>query len=200
MNLTSKIDRIILSVLVLWLFVVVLASYFGLARVVHPVLRASIVVSGIGVTMLLYFSFPLLRRTLDLIPDATIVALHGWRFLAGFAFLSAGRQGLLPELFVRNAGCGDIVVGMLVPFVLMLPEAGIKYIAFHVIGLADCLLAVGTGLYFTALLRDPLMNNFFGFPFTIIPWFGVGLSGASHLIVLNRLVLSPKTKRAYPDA
>lgn len=139
---------------------------------------------GIAAPVVLYqVSLPF-KAAVSRIPDATIVAFHSWRIVAGFAFLFYGTHGLLPQAFVRNAGYGDIAVAALV---LALPESKRKYIGFHVFGLADFVGAVGTGLYFT-LIHHPLQENLFSFPLVLVPWFGVGLSGASHLITLQRLL------------
>src|SRR5437870_6588941 len=97
-----------------------------------------------------------IRGIIGRIPDAAIVAFHSWRALAGFAFLACGHSGLLPAVFVRNAGYGDLAVAALIPFVLLLPETRQKYLWFHIAGLTDFVFAVGTGLYFT-MRGNPLM-------------------------------------------
>ena len=186
--MTTPAVRHLLLGLTLWLIVVVVATYFKGGQAVPPALRGVIVVVGILLPTLVYQVYAPFRTVVDQVPDATIVAFHGWRILAGFVFLSYGAQGLLPAAFVHNAGYGDIAVAALVPFVLALPESRRRYIGFHLFGLADFLLAVGTGLYFT-FQHNPLQNNLFIFPLVLIPWYGVGLSGASHLITLRRLLV-----------
>jgi len=56
----------------------------------------------------------------------------------------------------------------------------------HVFGFADFICAVGTGLTFT-LIGDPLMATLTTLPMALIPLFGVGISGASHIVALNAL-------------
>jgi len=185
-NPSSLLTRRFYLVLVLWLTTIVLIGYFGWGRVVPPDGRAVVVILGIALPVLLYHRLASLRAFLDNVPDAIIVAFHGWRVLAGFVFLSYGAQGGLPTVFANNAGYGDIFVGLLVPVILALPESRRKYIGFHLFGLADFVVAVGTGLYFT-LIRDPLQTNLFTSGIVVIPWYGVALSGASHLIALSRL-------------
>jgi len=55
-----------------------------------------------------------------------------------------------------------------------------------VFGFADFICAVGTGLTFT-LIGDPLMATLTTLPMALIPLFGVGISGASHIVALNAL-------------
>jgi hypothetical protein len=61
-----------------------------------------------------------------------------------------------------------------------------RYRSFHRFGFADFVVAVGTGLTFT-LLQDPLMALITTLPFALIPLFGVGISGASHLMAFDML-------------
>ncbi len=186
MNPTSAPARIAWLAAALWLSAVPLLGYFGWTEAVPTMLRGPLVAAGILLPFLAYLLHRPTRELLAGVPDSAIVALHSWRALAGFAFLYCGERGLLPPTFVRNAGFGDLAVAALVPLVLILPESRRKYLWFHIAGFADFALAVGTGLYFTALV-DPLMDNLFSFPLVVIPWLGVGLSGASHLIALHRL-------------
>ncbi len=174
-----------------WLSAVVWAGYAGLTTAVPPLARGPVVLAGILGPFLLCLFHPAFRAVVTGVPDAAVVAAHSWRALAGFAFLDAGDRGLLPGAFVRDAGYGDILVALLVPVVLLLPESRMKYVVFHLFGLADFLLAVGTGLVFT-LADHPLIGNLFAFPLVVIPWFGVGLSGASHLAALHRLLPRPR--------
>lgn len=70
---------------------------------------------------------------------------------------------------------------------LALPVLGrARFLAFHLFGLADFVLAVGTGLAFS-LADDRQMATIATFPLVMIPLFGVGVSGASHIIALDLL-------------
>lgn len=75
---------------------------------------------------------------------------------------------------------------MLVLPILMLPRNRWKYWVFHLFGMADFVTAVGTGLIFT-LLQVPMMETITTFPIALIPAFGVGISGASHIMALDIL-------------
>ena len=93
----------------------------------------------------------------------------------------------MPERFVINAGYGDLAVGFLVPIILLGKESIQKYIAFHLFGQLDFILAVGTGLTFT-VLQVPLMENIATFPIVLIPLFGVPLTGASSIMAIDALL------------
>ena len=69
---------------------------------------------------------------------------------------------------------------------VLLPESRRRYIAFHLFGFADFVVAVGTGLTLT-LLADPKMDGIRTLPMALIPLFGVGISGASHLMAFDLL-------------
>ena len=58
--------------------------------------------------------------------------------------------------------------------------------ANNLFGFADFVVAVGTGLtYF--LLNDPRMSGIQTLPMALIPFYGVGISGASHLMAFELL-------------
>lgn len=107
------------------------------------------------------------------------MALHVWRIHAALAFYYFGSQGLLPPLFVILAGTGDLIAGVLALYVVTVnPASRRAYTAFHVIGMADFIVAVGTGLTFS-LLSDARMETIALFPLALIPLFGVTVSGAA---------------------
>jgi hypothetical protein len=86
-----------------------------------------------------------------------------------------------------NAGYGDLAVGLLVPILLIVGKGTRSYIAFHIFGLLDFILAVGTGLTFS-LLEVPLMETIATFPLALIPLFGVPISGVSSVLAIDALV------------
>jgi hypothetical protein len=108
------------------------------------------------------------------------------RIPAALFFFYCGNQHLLPETFVRNAAWGGLFAGLLVVPVLMLPSSRWKYWVFHLFGMTDFLTAVGTGLIFS-LFQVPMMDAVTTYPVALIPLFGVGLSGESHIMSLDLL-------------
>ncbi len=111
---------------------------------------------------------------------------HSWRIPAAVTFWVAQANGQLPTLFVRNAAWGDFIAGMLGLAVALLWPRRTGFLVFHVIGFTDFVVAVGTG-FALSLMGDPLMKAIETFPLAIIPLFGVGLSGASHLASFAQL-------------
>lgn len=85
----------------------------------------------------------------------------------------------MPETFVLRAGWGDFIAGTLALIAIVVASRA-AYVAFHIIGFADFLVAVGTGITF-AVLPVETMENVATFPVVMIPLFGVGLSFASHI-------------------
>lgn len=84
------------------------------------------------------------------------------------------------------AGWGDLLAGVLA-VAAALVATRLAYWVFHVIGAADFVVAVGTGLALT-LASDSLMGNNATFPVALIPLSGVGLSGASHVVAFHLLL------------
>lgn len=179
--------RRILGALAIWAAGVAIASGAGLFRAIPLPLIAGLVAIGIAAPVVAYLRIDGLRSFLRSRDINYLTTFHLWRIFAAITFFYYGAQGALPETFVRHAAWGDLLAGLLVLPVVLTPRRGLgKYAAFHVIGFADFVLAVGTGLYFS-LISDPAMASIAGFPLALIPLFGVGVSGASHLIAFDVL-------------
>ncbi|MFO6464028.1 hypothetical protein ACK8OR_06525 [Jannaschia sp. KMU-145] len=137
---------------------------------------------------LTYFGSPALREWVAGFGLRRLTALHLWRIPAALAFFHAGTAGTLPPIFVMLAGCGDLVAGLMAGAVVFAwPRSRRAYWAMHVVGMADFVLAVGTGLVLS-LMAVPAMSTIAAFPLALIPLFGVTLSGASHMMAFHLLV------------
>jgi hypothetical protein len=137
--------------------------------------------------ILYYFSEPSFRHYIRTKWSLKhLMVFHVWRIAAGALFLYYGNQGLLPDTFVDRAAYGDILAGSLVPVVILLGEKRWTYWAFNIIGFGDFLLAVGTGLWLT-LSGNMEMAPIATLPLLLIPWFGVPISGVSHIMAFDRL-------------
>jgi hypothetical protein len=122
-------------------------------------------------------------------------SIHIWRIAAALVFFWYGAHDLLPEAFVRNAGWGDLIAGLLALGVTLLPKTRNRYLVFHLFGFADFVVAVGTGLtYF--LLNDPRMSRIQTLPMALTPFYGVGISGASHIMAFDLLRRRPGLSNA----
>lgn len=178
--------RVFLS-LGIWAIAIAIAGYLGVFTLLPLPTIALLVVFSLTTLLVLYYRNPEINRYVRSIHPRTLVIFHLWRIVAGFTFLYYGSQSLLPDQFVINAGYGDLAVGFLVPFILMGHHSTGKYLAFHLFGQLDFIVAVGTGLTFT-LLQVPLMENIATFPIALIPLFGVPLTGASSVMAIDALL------------
>ena len=121
--------------------------------------------------------------------------MHAWRIPAALLFFWYGFQEKLPPLFWVLAGTGDLIAGSYAVYLAFKPETVERYRSFHRFGFADFIVAVGTGLTYT-LLQDPKMALVTVLPMALIPLFGVGISGATHLIAFDMLRRGSGMQRA----
>jgi hypothetical protein len=179
----------LLIAVVLWGALVIAASATGVLGALGQHFMpgyAILVVIGIVVPTVSYFSLPSVRHAVDAIGLRRLTLFHVWRIPAGGLFLYYASSGELPLLFGLIAGVGDVLAGLGAATLLKRQATGTQLRRIHLFGFADFITAVGTGLTFT-LLNDPLMVTLTNLPMALIPLFGVGLSGASHIIVLSQL-------------
>lgn len=150
----------------------------------------------IVVGVLLSFTWPLLRRTLALVPNTWLVGVQFYRAL-GVIFLVLYAGGHLPGLFALPAGLGDVLVGILAPFVAVAyarsPERARNRVRlWNFLGIADLVIAVTTGfltspspLQIAAFDRPNVLIGMF--PLVLIPVFAVPLSILLHFASLRKL-------------
>jgi hypothetical protein len=183
---TTRINLILISTLSIWAFAVCVAALSGAIASMPMPYIAALVAVGIALPTLCYFTMPPLREHLDRFGHRNLMLLHLWRIPAALLFFWYGAKGLLPTPFWLLAGVGDFIAGSYVLVLVRKPESVASYRAFHRFGFADFAVAVGTGLTFT-LLEDPRMAPIAALPLALIPLFGVGISGATHLIAFDML-------------
>lgn len=182
----KNFSKLYLLWLTVWFVSIAALSFAGIFRALNLRLFAFLVVASTAALLIIYFKNQNIRRYLSTFSYKSLTILNVWRIPAGAAFLYYGWQNWLPEQFVFNAGYGDLIVGIIAPLIFLLPESIPKYVAFHIFGLLDFVVAVGTGLSLT-LLETPLIENVAGFPIVLIPLFGVPITGALHIVLLHRL-------------
>jgi hypothetical protein len=172
-----------------WAAAVVAASTSGalgaLAEVFMPA-YAGLVALGIAIPTALYFTVPVVQRAVDALGLRRLTLFHIWRIPAGALFLYYAATGGLPVIFAVLAGVGDILAGLAAATLFGREATPDRLRRIHIFGFTDFISAVGTGLTFT-LIGDPLMVTLTTLPMALIPLFGVGLSGASHIVALNAL-------------
>src|SRR5438309_11869707 len=138
----------------------------------------------------------MLERVIDAVPQAWIVGVQLYR-ASGLIFLVLYAAGRLPGAFALPAGVGDVIVGVIAPLV------GVAYArnphntaalvrAWNVFGIADLIVAVGTGLLTSPsplqmLSFDAPNELISAFPLVMVPVFLVPLSILLHLASLKKL-------------
>jgi hypothetical protein len=178
--------RVLLTVLAIWGLGVVVAAETGLFSAISPLLLAPVIALGIVVPVIVYAMSKGFRDYIEAIGLRALTAFHIWRIGAALLFFWYGAHNLLPDVFVQNAGWGDLIAGLLALGVTVLPKTRNRYLVFHIFGFADFVVAVGTGLTLF-LLNDPRMAGIQTLPMALIPLYGVGISGASHIMAFDLL-------------
>lgn len=181
------VTRNLAMIAALWFAAVWLTATTGVLALLWQPLIAGLVALGILVPTIWFFTVPVARRWADRVGIRTITAFHIWRIPAALTFFGYGLNGELPMLFWVLAGTGDLIAGLWALFVTAKPASTQReYLWMHRFGFADFVVAVGTGLSFT-LLMDARMAPIAALPLALIPLFGVGISGATHLMAFDML-------------
>ncbi len=182
----SRATLILLSILALWGLAVAVAAQTGLYGVIPPLMLAPMIALGIVAPVVVYALSAGFRAYVEALGLRVLTAFHIWRIGAALVFFWYGAHNLLPDVFARNAGWGDLVAGLLALGVTVLPESRGRYLLFHIVGFADFVVAVGTGLAMF-LLHDTRMAGIQTLPMALIPLYGVGISGANHIMAFDLL-------------
>lgn len=183
--------------LVGWFVVAAVTSIAGLYRPSSgpPTIQYGLL-TPIVVGVLLFRTWPLLRRIMASIPSTWLVAVQFYRVLGViFVVLYTGRH--LPGLFALPAGLGDSLVGVLAPFVAASfarspKESARRVRLWNLLGIADLVIAVTLGfLTSPSTLQVAAFDRPSGliamFPLSLIPVFAVPLSILLHIASLQKL-------------
>jgi hypothetical protein len=148
----------------------------------------------LGLTLFRFW--PAVRRLVDAIPRAWLLAAQAPRVF-GVTFLVLLARDELPGIFAHPAGYGDILVGVAAPVVAYLYAARTSWslplaIGFNVVGIADLMVAVGTGFLsapspFRLFFTEPSTEIMTVLPMAMIPVFLVPLFILIHLASLQQL-------------
>jgi hypothetical protein len=188
--------REVLARLGTWGAIVAAASASGLLAKLPARLVAPLIVGGIALPTIAYARSPQFRALARDVGIHKLSLFHTWRVVGTAAFLFYGSKDELPPAFVRNAAWGDLATSILAGALIVLPRRRSTYVAFHLFGLLDFITALYTGLGST-LRGDARMRTIATFPLALIPLFGVGLSGAAHLIAFD-LLRDRKIEQRHP--
>jgi hypothetical protein len=169
----------------MWFAGVLLAASQGWLAFLSGPGIAGFVVTTVLVPYVLFRMVPSVQDLVSNIGLERITLLHTWRIVAAVEFFVLGSQGKLPPAFWILAGVGDLIAGSLAATRLR-PIKWLTLRRIHTFGMIDFIIAVGTGLTFT-LLQDSRMDTIRHLPTALVPFFGVGLSGATHLMAFHLL-------------
>lgn len=186
---TQATGQVFLGTLVGWFLCVALAGYLGFFESLPAEAFPFWVILGTAVPLAVYFYSAKFQLYVDSISIERMTLLHMWRVFAAIIFFIAGSHGILPGTFVRNAGYGDMAVGLMAAIMVGIGASKRLYIAFHAVGLLDLAFAVGTGVVLV-LRGEPLMTNITQFPLVVIPVFGVAATASLECMTLIRLLRS----------
>ncbi len=189
--------REVLTSLGTWGAVVAAASASGLLAKLPARLVAPLIIGGIALPTIAYARSSELKALARDVGIHKLSLFHTWRVVGTAAFLFYGSKDELPPTFVRNAAWGDLATSILAGALIVLPRRRSTYVALHLFGLSDFIAALATGLSLT-LRGDARMRTIVTFPLALIPLFGVGLSGAAHLIAFD-LLRDPGIEQPDPD-
>jgi hypothetical protein len=127
-----------------------------------------------------------------------------WRII-GFTFLLLEARGVLPAIFALPAGYGDMFIGVTAFFAawqLANHDRRNAFIGWQLLGIADLVVAVGTGT--TAPLLDPhavSMAAMTVLPLSLIPTFLVPLFLVFHVICIAQArTWKPSSERSHKIA
>lgn len=132
--------------------------------------------------------WPALRRATGRLDPALLTSLQAWRVL-GMSFLFLWAFGVLPAAFALPAGLGDAAIGLAAPFVAARVRGrrvGRAYVAFHLLGLADFVLAFACGNYATmTLMPSGEVFPMLFWPLVIVPAAFVPAFTVAHMMALQ---------------
>ena len=136
---------------------------------------------------------PSLRRLLT--NQRNLILLNLWR-LVGVVFLMLMANGQMPALWALPAGIGDVIVGVVAPWIARDVETAQgrrRAIIFNLFGMADLVVAVGLGTMTspgpTEVFRTtPSSALATQFPLVLVPTFLVPLAFALHIVSLSQLL------------
>jgi hypothetical protein len=163
-----------------------LLTAFGVLSFSPPILRLAALFGGqVAAGLLLFATFPALRRTIRSIPLIWLVRWQMARVIGGF-FLIGAAMGEVSMPFAAIAGLGDIAVGIAAALTArrMTPSTENRLAARHMaMGLTDFSIAISTAIITQANL---------GWPYIMIPLFLVPMAVLGHLAVLDRVLTKEK--------
>ena len=189
--------RVVAVGTVLWLVVAIGAGALGVTRAMQPP-RIQLVLAGLtAVLLVLFWTWPPLRRWRRAVDVRVLVAIHLTRLPAGAWFLVLYGRGELPYAFAVPGGWGDIAVaiGALLIVAFARPSTPMGWravLAWNVFGLIDILMVVATAVR-QAAASPGSMDALLRLPLSVLPTFLVPIIIATHVVLFARLLASDRS-------
>lgn len=165
-----------------------LSGLLGRATYLVPVITFGVIITGVVV----YRRGGEIRRVADTVDLRWPILVHAVRAPIGALLLLDMARGVMPALFARRAGPGDIAVGILalaaaaaIPATTTARRAFVA--AWCVLGLADIVLAFGTAQYLIFVAHDPRVTLIGDLPYTLLPAFFVPVMVLTQILILVRI-------------
>lgn len=188
---------LVLGVLVTWFILVYILSKIRFF-VANPLFAPNIILLFLTIFIFLQkvYSSPVFQRIADKLPLSWAMGIQTYR-IVGVGFLILYNLGLLPAAFAFPSGYGDILVGLLAPFVTYFYIRKTAFsrnlaIFWNYLGIADLVMAVSLGFLafpvpYQTLPTTVSTEIFALYPMIFIPGFAVPLAFFLHLLSLRVL-------------
>jgi hypothetical protein len=185
-------------VLIVWFLAAVALAWMGVyaADAKRPPRIEFGLLVPVTIALVLLWRKSAFARLIGAVPQEWLVGVQVYRAL-GAIFLILYSMKKLPGVFAWPAGVGDILVGVLAPIVALAyrrapREKRSLVLAWNILGLADLVVAIGTGLLSSPspiqrLALDAPNELITTFPLALIPTFLVPISILLHVASLKRL-------------
>jgi hypothetical protein len=182
--------KLVVGLIVVWLLFALSASAAGLFRNNSNRIGLAVAIAAAApiVVFSLWFAASQGFRKSVLSLNPRILTSAQVLRIIGFTFLLLEARGVLPAIFALPAGYGDMFIGVTAFFAawqLANPDRRNAFIIWQLLGIADLVVAVGTGT--TARLLDPQgisMAAMTVLPLSLIPTFLVPLFLIFHVICI----------------
>ncbi|MEM9349143.1 MAG: hypothetical protein AAGA47_02700 [Pseudomonadota bacterium] len=166
--------------------ITVTLSALDLYPVIHPnAFPATILLANV-LLVTAYFTVPSINALGRAMGPYHLAYFHVWRVIAGAIFVYLGASGTLNPTFTDRAGFGDILAGLIAGALILLPRRTAFVATFHVVGFADLLLVIATGIYINNTAPETLAAITL-LPLSLIPLVGVPISILSHVAALEQV-------------
>jgi hypothetical protein len=185
-----KFMKFVAGVIAAWFAVVLSASVLHLFRTgpdVPPFPIGLAVLIPVALFSVWFAASSRFREFAFALNTRTLTMVQAWR-IGGFLFLVLYTYHILPGIFALPAGWGDMAIGATAPIVAMTlakSKRKISFMLWHLLGMADLLMAVSLGA--AAAFIDPHgipTSAMTALPLSLIPTFAVPLLMILHIICI----------------